>query len=57
MIKNQALFGVREAAALVNTTLGILMMRQNVIRLSPLAAASNPGYVWKRVFLKRKRQP
>lgn len=58
MIKNQAvLTGVHEAATLVNVTLGILLMRQNVIHLKPLEAASNSGYIWKRVFLKRRRQP
>lgn len=58
MIKNHVMLtGVREAAALVNTTIGFLWARQHVIHLRPLEETSTPGYVWKNVFLNKSRQP
>ena len=38
----------------VDTTVGFLLDRQQVINLSPILPVSNTGYVWKRVFLKGK---
>lgn len=56
MMKNQAvLTGVRDAAVLASATMGFLLTRQQVIRLTPLEAASNPGYIWRRVFLKGRK--
>ena len=57
MTKNQALLtGVRDAAVLMETTIGFLLARQQVIRLTPMETASNPGYIWRRVFLRGRRQ-
>lgn len=37
----------------VDTTVGFLADRQQVIDLAPLAPEKSQGYVWKRVFLKK----
>ena len=39
----------------VDTTIGFLMDRQQVIDLAPAGPAANSGYVWKRVFLRKAR--
>ena len=57
MIKSQAMLtGVREATTLMETTIGFLIARQQFIRLTPLAEASRPGYIWRKVFLKDRRK-
>lgn len=38
----------------IDTTVGFLLDRQEVINLSPMPPASSAGYVWKRVFLRGK---
>ncbi len=40
------------AMAMVDTSVSFLLARQQVISLMPLCPSPNPGYVWKRVFLK-----
>lgn len=37
-----------------DTTVNFLSDRQQVIDLSPILPASNAGYVWSRVFQRRK---
>lgn len=37
----------------VDTTVGFLQDRQQVVNLSPLAHESSLGYVWRRVFLRK----
>lgn len=37
----------------VDTTVSFLSDRQQVINLRPIVPASNTGYVWKRVFLRK----
>lgn len=38
----------------VDTTVGFLSDRQEVINLSPIVPRINSGYVWRRVFQRRK---
>lgn len=38
----------------VDTTVGFLIDRQQVIDLAPIFPASKTGYVWKRIFLKAR---
>jgi hypothetical protein len=38
----------------VDTTVGFLSDRQRVINLSPIMPQVNAGYVWRRVFQRRK---
>ena len=42
------------ALAMVDTSVSFLLSRQQVISLMPLCPSPNPGYVWRRVFLKGK---
>ena len=44
------------AMAMVDTSVSFLLARQQVISLMPLSPAPNPGYVWRRVFLKGKHR-
>ncbi len=40
------------AMAMVDTSVSFLLSRQQVISLMPICPSPNPGYVWKRIFLK-----
>ncbi|MBI4422702.1 MAG: hypothetical protein HY554_03180 [Elusimicrobia bacterium] len=44
------------AMAMVDTSVSFLLARQQVISLMPLCPSPNPGYVWKRVFLKGRHK-
>ena len=44
------------AMAMVDTSVSFLLARQQVISLMPLSPAPNPGYAWRRVFLKGKHR-
>ena len=50
MMKNHAM----DAIIRVDTTVGFLSDREQVIDLSPSRPSEPSGYVWKRVFLRAK---
>lgn len=37
----------------VNTKIGFLSQREQIVNLAPAGVASGGGYVWKRVFLRK----
>ncbi|MBI3289596.1 MAG: hypothetical protein HYZ74_08785 [Elusimicrobia bacterium] len=44
------------AIAKLDTTVSFLVDRRQVVAVSPVGRISSPGYVWRRVFLKRGAQ-
>ena len=60
MMKNNAMLrgsGAGVASIIrLNTTVGFLAHRQEVIDLSPSKESEPSGYIWRRVFLRGKRR-
>lgn len=42
------------AISLLQTSVSFLLSRDQVISLLPMAPSPNPGYIWRKVFLKAK---
>ena len=44
------------AMGMVDTVVSFHVAREQVVSLMPLGPSSNPGYIWKRVFLKGRHR-